>query len=55
MFTVIHYACKLLNMFLMYVIEIQNNSDAKRALNRIVQKLSNSLGVDFNKFMNELT
>jgi hypothetical protein len=51
----LHYACALLNHFLMNVMEIQNNGIAKRALNRIVQKLSSPLGVDFNEVMNELT
>ena len=35
--------------------EIQNNGTAKCALNRVVQKLSSLLGMDFNKVMNELT
>jgi hypothetical protein len=36
MITDLHYACALLNPFLMDVMEIQNNGTAKRALNRIV-------------------
>jgi hypothetical protein len=55
MITDLHYAGALLNPFLMNVMEIQNNGTAKRALNRIVQKLSGPLGVDFNEVMNELT
>jgi hypothetical protein len=39
----------------MNVIEIQNETIAKRALNRVVQKLSSLLGMDFNEVMNELT
>jgi hypothetical protein len=49
------YAGTLLNPFLMNVIEIQNDTTAKHALNRVVQKLSGLLGVDFNEVMNELT
>jgi hypothetical protein len=55
MLTNLYYADALLNPFLMNVMEIQNNGTAKRALNRIVQKLSSPLGVDFNEVMNELT
>jgi hypothetical protein len=45
----------LLNLFLINIMEIQNNGIAKRALNRVVQKLSILLEVDFNEEMNELT
>jgi hypothetical protein len=55
MLTDLYYAGTLLNPFLMNDMEIQNNGTAKRALNRIVQKLSGPLGVDFNEVMNELT
>jgi hypothetical protein len=55
MITDLHYVGALLNPFLMNVMEIQNNGTAKRALNRIVQKLSGPFGVDFNEVMNELT
>ena len=51
----LHYSSALLNPLFMNVIEIQNNGTAKRALNRVVQKLSSPLVVDFNKVMNELT
>jgi hypothetical protein len=51
----LHYVGTLLNPFLMNVMEIQNNGTAKRALSRVVQKLSSPLGVDFNEVMNELT
>jgi hypothetical protein len=54
MLTDLHYAGTLLNPFLMTVMEIQNNGTAKRVLNRVVQKLSGPLGVDFNEVMNEL-
>jgi hypothetical protein len=55
MLTDLHYAGALLNPFFMNVMEIQNNSTAKCALNRVMQKLSGPLRVDFNKVMNELT
>jgi hypothetical protein len=51
----LYYAGVSLNPFLMDVMEIQNNGTAKRALNRVVQKLKGPLGMDFNKVMNELT
>jgi hypothetical protein len=49
------YAGTLLILFLMNVMEIQNNDNTKHALNKFVQKLSGPLGVDFKKVMNELT
>jgi hypothetical protein len=55
MLTDLHYVGTLLNPFLMNVMEIQNNGTTKRVLNRVVQKLSGPLGVDFNEVMNELT
>ena len=55
MITNLYYAGVLLNLFLMNVKEIQNNGTAKHALNRVMQKLSSLLGVDFNKVMNEIT
>jgi hypothetical protein len=55
MITDLHYVGALLNPFFMNVMEIQNNGTAKRALNRVMQKLSGPLGVDFNEVMNELT
>jgi hypothetical protein len=55
MLTDLHYTGALLNPFFMNVMEIQNNGTTKHALNRIVQKLSNPLGVDFNEVMNEFT
>jgi hypothetical protein len=55
MLTDLHYIGALLNPFLMNVMEIQNNGTAKHVLNRVVQKLSGPLGVDFNKVMNEFT
>jgi hypothetical protein len=35
----LHYAGALLNLYLKDVLEIQDNSDAKCALNRVVHKL----------------
>jgi hypothetical protein len=55
MITDLHYAGALLNHFLMNVMEIQNNGTVKCTLNRVVQKLSDPLGIDFNEVMNELT
>jgi uncharacterized membrane protein YgcG len=55
MLTNLHYVGVLLNPFFMNIMEIQNNGTAKHAVNRVVQKLSGPLGVDFNKVMNELT
>jgi hypothetical protein len=54
MLTDLHYAGALLNPFLMNIMEIQNNGTAKHTLNRIVQKLSSPLEVDFNEVINEL-
>jgi hypothetical protein len=51
----LHYAGALLNLYLKDVLEIQENSDAKRALNRAVHKLCAVLGVRFNDAMAELT
>jgi hypothetical protein len=53
--TELYYAGALLNPFSMNVMEIQNNGAAKCALNRVIQKLSGPLGMDFNEVMNELT
>jgi hypothetical protein len=55
MITDLHYACALLNPYLKDVLEIQENGDAKRALNRVVRKLCAILGVGFNDVMAELT
>jgi hypothetical protein len=53
MLTNLHSVGALLNPFFMNAMEIQNNNVAKSALNRVVQKMSFPLGVDFNKVMNE--
>jgi hypothetical protein len=55
MVTDLHYTGALLNPYLKDVMEIQENGDAKRALNRVVHKLCAILGVQFNDSMAELT
>jgi hypothetical protein len=55
MVTDLHYACALLNPYLKDVMEIQENGDAKHALNKVVHKLCAILGVRFNDTMVELT
>jgi hypothetical protein len=55
MLTDLYYAGALLNLYLKDVLEIQENGDAKRALNRVVRKLCAILGVRFNDAMAELT
>jgi hypothetical protein len=51
----VHYMGALLNLYLKDVLEIQENGDVKRALNRVVHNLSAVLGVQFNDTMAELT
>jgi hypothetical protein len=51
----LHYAGALLNPYLKDVLEIQENGDAKCALNRVVHKLCTILGIGFNDAMAELT
>jgi hypothetical protein len=55
MLTDLHYAGVLLNPYLKDVLEIQENGDAKCALNKVVRKLCVVLGVRFNEAMAELT
>ena len=55
MLTNVHCVGILLNLFFINIMEIQSNGIAKHALNRVVQKLSGLLGMDFNEVMNELT
>jgi hypothetical protein len=55
MVTDVHYAGALLNPYLKDVLEIQENGDEKRALNRVVRKLCGILRVGFNDAMAELT
>jgi hypothetical protein len=53
--TDLHYVDALLNPYLKDVLEIQENGDAKRALNRVVHKLCIILGVGFHDAMAVLT
>lgn len=53
--TDLHLAGALLNPYLRDVVEVQENGDFKRALNRVVRKLSPVVGVNFNEVMMELT
>jgi hypothetical protein len=55
MLTDLHYAGALLNPYLKDVLEIQENGDAKCALNKVVRKLCAILGIGFNDAMVELT
>jgi hypothetical protein len=55
MVTDLPYTGALLNPYLKDVLELQENGDAKRALNRVVRKLCAILGVGFNDAMAELT
>ena len=55
MHTDLHYAGALLNPYLVDVAAIQHNGEAKRALNRVIQKLSESLEVSEDEAMSELT
>jgi hypothetical protein len=55
MITDLYYAGALLNPYLNDVLEIQENRDAKHALNRVVHKLCAILGIRFNDTMAELT
>ena len=53
MLTDLHYARAMLNPYLGAHMELQQNGEAKRALNRVFCRLSNPLGVGFNKEMIE--
>jgi hypothetical protein len=55
MLTDLYYTSALLNLYLKDVLEIQENGDAKCALNRVVRKLCAILEVRFNDAMAELT
>ena len=55
MVTDLHYAGALLNLYLKDVLEIQENGNAKCALNKVVHKLWAILRVGFNDAMVELT
>ena len=55
MLTDLHYARAMLNPYLRGHMELQQNGEAKRALNRVFRRLSNPLGVGFNEVMAEMT
>ena len=55
MLTDLHYARAMLNPYLRGHMELQQNGEAKRALNKVFRRLSNPLGVGFNKVMAEMT
>ena len=51
MWTDLHYAGAMLNLYLQGHMELQQNGEAKCALNRVFCRLSNPLGVGFNEVM----
>jgi hypothetical protein len=55
MVTDVHYTGALLNPYLKDFLEIQENGDVKRALNRVMRKLCAILRVGFNNAIAELT
>ena len=55
MLTNFHYARAMLNPYLRGHMELQQNGEAKYALNKVFRRLSNLLGVGFNKVMAEMT
>ena len=55
MLTDLHYAGAMLNPYLRGHMELQQNGEAKRALNKVFSRLSNLLGVEFNNVMAEMT
>ena len=55
MLTDLLYAGAILNPYLRGHMELQQNGEAKRALNMVFRRLSNPLGVGFNKVMAEMT
>ena len=54
MFTDLHYAGAMLNPYLQRHMELQQNGEAKHALDRVFCRLSNPLGVRFNEVMAEM-
>lgn len=54
MLTDLHYAAALLNPYLSNMGAIQNNGEAKRALNRVLKKLSTPMGVVYEEVVTEL-
>ena len=55
MLTNLHYDGAMLNPYLREHMELQQNGEAKRVLNRVFYRLSNPLGVGFNEVMAEMT
>ena len=55
MLTDLHSARAMLNPYLQGHMELQQNGEVKRALNRVFCRLSNLLGVGFNEVMVEMT
>ena len=55
MLTDLHYARAMLNPYLRGHMELQQNREAKHALNRVFRRLSNPLGMGFNEVMVEMT
>ena len=55
MLTNLHYVRAMLNPYLRGHMELQQNGEAKRALNRVFRRLSHLLGVRFNEVMAEMT
>ena len=55
MLTDLYYVGAMLNPYLRGHMELQQNGEAKRALNRVFRRLSNPLGVGFNEVMAEMT
>ena len=55
MLTDLHYAEAMLNLYLRGHMELQQNGEAKRALNRVFCRLSNPLRVGINEVMAEMT
>ena len=55
MLTDLHYVGAMLNLYLRGHMELQQNGEAKRALNKVFRRLSNPLGVGFNEVMAEMT
>lgn len=54
MLTDLHYAAALLNPYLTNMGAVQNNGEAKRALNRVIRKLSAPMGVVYEEVVREL-
>ena len=55
MLTDLHYAGAMLNPYLRGHMELQQNGEAKRTLNKVFRRLNTPLGVGFNEVMAEMT